>query len=288
MHVEQTRPVPPLSVEELRRHSEQLIDARNIDRKYLDYIGVLMNSRVWRDALAAVPYDRRLLLLPKCLRLEDRCPAPFDDFGLLCKQCGQCSIQDLQNEAERLGYAVLVAEGSALVMALIQTGKIEAIVGVSCLSVLEKAFPYMESAAIPGIAIPLLQDDCKDTTIDLDWVWDVIHLTSDDKTYRLNLDALRRNGRDVVRAGRARPDRGPGRERHAAASPASGWLVPASGGGRSWPPALFKAMQDDPNGAAAGRSGENCRGRRMFPQGLAGPRRHRGRRCVALRRKNAA
>jgi geranylgeranyl diphosphate synthase, type II len=49
-------------------------------------------------------------------------------------------------------------------MALIQTGKIDAIVGVSCLSVLEQAFPYMEAAAIPGIAIPLLQDDCKDTT----------------------------------------------------------------------------------------------------------------------------
>src|SRR5437764_7610368 len=76
-------------------------------------------------------------------------------------------------------------------MAIIQTGKIDAIVGVSCLSVLEKAFPYMESAAIPGIAIPLLQDDCRDTTIDIDWVWDVIHLTSDDTTYRLDLDALR-------------------------------------------------------------------------------------------------
>jgi len=86
---------------------------------------------------------------------------------------------------------VLVAEGSAIVMAMIQTGRIDAIVGVSCLSVLERAFPYMEAAAIPGIAIPLLQDDCKDTTVDLDWVWDVIHLTSDDKTRRLDLDSLR-------------------------------------------------------------------------------------------------
>src|SRR6266852_835347 len=109
-----------------------------------------------------------------------------------CKQCGLCTIQDLQTEAERLGYPVLVAEGSALVMALIQTGKIDAIVGVSCLSVLEKAFPFMEAAAIPGVAIPLLQDDCKDTTVDLDWVWDVIHLTSDDRTRRLDLDALRK------------------------------------------------------------------------------------------------
>jgi hypothetical protein len=87
--------------------------------------------------------------------------------------------------------AVLVAEGSAIVMSLIQTGKIEAIVGVSCLSVLERAFPYMEAAAIPGVAVPLLQDDCIDTTVDLDWVWDYIHLSSDDTTRRLDLGALR-------------------------------------------------------------------------------------------------
>ena len=48
-------------------------------------------------------------------------------------------LVELAQEAERLGYAVLVAEGSALVMALIQSGKIDAIVGVSCLSVLERA-----------------------------------------------------------------------------------------------------------------------------------------------------
>ena len=97
----------------------------------------------------------------------------------------------MQNEAERLGYAVLVAEGSAIVMSLIQTGQIEAIVGISCLSVLERSFPYMEAAAIPGVAVPLLQDDCIDTTVDLDWVWDYIHLTADDKTRRLDLGSLR-------------------------------------------------------------------------------------------------
>lgn len=190
-YVEQYAPVPPLSLEELRVHAERVITQIGANPNYRDYLAVVLNSAVWRDQLAAVPYDRRLLLLPKCLRVEDRCPAPFDEFGLLCKQCGLCTIQDLQNEAERLGYAVLVAEGSALVMALIQTGKIDAIVGVSCLSVLEKAFPYMEAAAVPGVAIPLLQDDCHDTNLDIDWLWDVIHLTSEDKTHRLDLDALR-------------------------------------------------------------------------------------------------
>ncbi len=88
---------------------------------------------------------------------------------------------------------MLVAEGSAIVMAMIQTGKIDAIVGVSCLSVLERAFPHMEAAAIPGVAIPLLHDDCRDTGVDVEWIWDVIHLTSEDRTHRMDLDALRRD-----------------------------------------------------------------------------------------------
>ena len=190
-YVAEYNPVPPLPVEELKVHAERVVETLKCDSIYRDYIGVLINNEMWRETLASVPYERRLLLLPKCLRVESKCPAPFDEFGLLCKQCGLCTIQDLQSEAEKLGYAVLVAEGSAIVMSLIQTGKIEAIVGVSCLSVLERAFPYMEAAAIPGVAVPLLQDDCIDTTVDLDWIWEYIHLTSDDQTRRLDLASLR-------------------------------------------------------------------------------------------------
>lgn len=190
-YVAEFNPVPPQPAEELKVHADRLVTMLQCDPIYRDYLGVVLNNEMWREQLAAVPFERRLLLLPKCLRVESKCPAPFDEFGLLCKQCGLCSIQDLQAEAEKLGYATLVAEGSAIVMSLIQTGKVEAIVGVSCLSVLERAFPYMEAAAIPGVAIPLLQDDCIDTTVDLDWVWEYIHLTSDDQTRRLDLGALR-------------------------------------------------------------------------------------------------
>ena len=191
VYVAEHQPVPPLPQDDLKVHADRLVAQLGVDPIYRDYIGVLLNNEMWREQLAGVPFERRLLLLPKCLRVESKCPAPFDEFGLLCKQCGLCSIQDLQAEAERLGYAVLVAEGSAIVMSLIQTGKIEAIVGVSCISVLERAFPYMEAAAIPGVAVPLLQDDCIDTTVDLDWIWEYIHLTSDDQTRRMDLSQLR-------------------------------------------------------------------------------------------------
>ncbi|HET6248119.1 MAG TPA: polyprenyl synthetase family protein [Tepidisphaeraceae bacterium] len=191
-YVAEEKPVPPMPMDQLKVHADALIERVGCDTKYRDYIAVTLSNESWREQLATVPYNRRLLLMPKCLRVEDKCPAPFDEFGLLCKKCGLCSIQDLQDEAERLGYAVLCAEGSAIVMAIIQTGKIEAIVGVSCLSVLEKAFPHMEAAAIPGIAIPLLQDDCADTNVDMDAIWEIIHLSSDDRTHRLDLEAVRK------------------------------------------------------------------------------------------------
>ncbi|MDC0143800.1 polyprenyl synthetase family protein [Verrucomicrobia bacterium] len=182
--------VPPVPMEDLKVHADELVSALGTKEIYRDYIGILINNELWRETLAAVPFERRLLMVPKCLRVEAKCPAPFDEFGLLCKSCGLCSIQDLEYEAEKLGYAALVAEGSAIVMSLIQTGKIDAIVGVACIPVLERAFPYMEAAAVPGVAIPLLQDDCIDTAVDEDWIWDYIYLTSDDHTRRLDLSGL--------------------------------------------------------------------------------------------------
>jgi geranylgeranyl diphosphate synthase, type II len=236
-YVDREKPVPPLPQEDLLVHAERIVAELGLDAVHRDYAGVLFNNELWREALATIPYERRLLLMPKCLRVESKCPAPFDEFGLLCKQCGLCTIQDFQNEAERLGYAVLVAEGSAIVMSLIQTGKIEAIVGISCLPVLERTFPYVEAAAIPAVAVPLLQDDCIDTTVDIDWVWDYIHLTSDDKTRRLNLTALHED----VRAWFAREqlDALMGTPEGHAEIMARDWLARA---GKRWRPFLTVAV----------------------------------------------
>ena len=190
-HVEREGLVPPLSTDDLLAQAERVCKLAGVDLMYRDFVAIMVNNEAWRDTLARIPYDRRLLLLPKCLRADGRCPAPIDEFGLVCQECGLCSIQQLKAEAEQLGYAVLVAEGSAVVMKMIETGTIEAVVGVSCMNVLEKCFPHMEARAVPGAAIPLLQDGCANTSVDLDWVWDVIHLTSNDRTYRLDLDALK-------------------------------------------------------------------------------------------------
>ena len=155
--------------------TDDLLAEAGISPEFRRYAGVLLNNELWRDTLAGIPFNRRLLLLPQCLRNTEHCSASIDELGLVCEHCGQCAIHDMQSVAESLGYVVLVAEGSPVVMSLVASGQIEGVIGVSCLDMLERVFPYMEAGAIPGMAIPLLCDGCDSTALDMPWVWDAIH-----------------------------------------------------------------------------------------------------------------
>ena len=65
---------------------------------------------------------------------------------------------------------MLIAEGTPIVIKLIASGEVEAILGVACLNVLEKAFDKVLQIGIPALAIPLLRDTCHNTEVDEDWV----------------------------------------------------------------------------------------------------------------------
>jgi len=245
-YVETHRPVPPFTLDELDLHSGRILDSRcGGDAKYRKWIAILLNNAAWRDWVAAVPLDRRLLLLPKCLRDDAECEGTFDEFGLLCADCGRCPITDLKNEAEALGYVVLIAEGTPAVMSLLESGQIDAVVGVSCVSALESIYPLMEAAAIPGIAIPLLYDGCVNTAADLDWVREAIHLNGGDAgPRRLDVDALR----SQVRAWFAPEalDNAPGPATGDTQRIARDWLARS---GKRWRPLLvvsaFRALRSD-------------------------------------------
>ena len=189
--VERERVSPPLSVPELQALAARAVDALGTDAAYRDFVAILIHNAAWRETVAGIPYDRRLLLVPQCLRDAERCRGEIDEYGLLCRRCGRCVLDELHEEAEALGYAVMVAEGSAVVMSLVESGRIQAVIGVSCLSVLEQVYPYMEAGAVPGLAIPLLQDGCRDTAVDVDWLLEEIHRSSEHPFTRLALDDLR-------------------------------------------------------------------------------------------------
>ena len=164
----------PLSKEELEGHARHILTQLNQPDGYVGWTMVLFSSEFFREQVAATPYSRRLLLLPHCLKHAEGCPADYDEFGLDCRQCGACSIADFRARAEDLGYKVLVAEGSPIVLKIIIGGYVDAILGVACLNVLEKAIDKILLAGIPCMAVPLHSSDCRNTSVDEDWVSEMI------------------------------------------------------------------------------------------------------------------
>lgn len=164
----------PMTKDEMEVVCRQILDERGDPEGYLGWTMVMLASSFWRDQIKSIPYDRRLFLLPHCLKHAAGCPADYDEFGLDCKTCGACSIADFRGMAEEMGYKVLVAEGSPIVLKIIVSGYVDAIVGVACLNVLEKAIDKILLAGIPCLAVPLLSSDCRNTSVDEQWVLEML------------------------------------------------------------------------------------------------------------------
>ena len=111
-YVSENALIPPLTIDELKHHTGSLIRNNPQWNKDEKYITIMLNNSLWEDTVSAIPFERRILLLPQCLKDPSNCKADMDEFGLLCKQCGSCLIGEFQEEAEKLGYIVLVAEGT--------------------------------------------------------------------------------------------------------------------------------------------------------------------------------
>ena len=166
----------PLTKDEMESVARKILEEKGLPEGYVGWMMVVLAGEFWREQVAAVPPERRLFLLPHCLKHAEGCPADYDEFGLDCEKCGACSIADFRGIAEKMGYKVLVAEGSPIVLKIIVSGYVDAIVGVACLNVLEKAIDKILLAGIPCMAVPLLSSDCRNTSVDEDWVHEMINV----------------------------------------------------------------------------------------------------------------
>ena len=172
----------PLTKDEMEVVVRGLLNDMELPEGLLGWTMVMLASAFWTDQVASIPPSRRLFLLPHCLKHAEGCPADYDQFGLDCKTCGACSIADFRGIAEDMGYKVLVAEGSPVVLKIIVSGYVDAVVGVACLNVLEKAIDKILLAGIPCMAVPLLSSDCRNTSVDDDWVYQMINVQPPEST----------------------------------------------------------------------------------------------------------
>ena len=86
----------PFTKAELESCGRTLLEQLGLPEKYLGFTMVLIGNFFWKQQFLAIPFERRMLLLPHCLKHAEGCPADYDEFGLDCEKCGACSIADFK------------------------------------------------------------------------------------------------------------------------------------------------------------------------------------------------
>lgn len=182
--VQQKSVCPPVSLKQLEDLAEEFVSSHSETLGMNSWLMVEINNQLWIDTVAGIPHERRLLMLPKCLSRHGECKGEYDEFGLLCHRCGRCNIPNLQDRAEQLGSLSIVAEGFTQVINLIENHVVDAVIGVSCLDSLEKAFPLLVRHAVPGLAIALNDSGCMNTHVDENYVDELLSMI-DESTHSL-------------------------------------------------------------------------------------------------------
>ena len=118
--------------------------------------GVLINNESWRDTLAGI-LTTTLLLMPKCLRVEENARAV--ESSVVCKKCGLCPFRPARERTARLRRSS-PKDGDCTSISRRKDRRVAAE-----LSVVSRArVTHME--AQPFRASHPLSDDCIDTCVD--------------------------------------------------------------------------------------------------------------------------
>ncbi|MBI4297333.1 MAG: DUF116 domain-containing protein [Chloroflexi bacterium] len=134
--------------------------------------------------LTQVAPNRRVLLLPHCLRPSETCLGKYTKEGLQCPEdcLEKCVIHRFRQEALRLGYAgVCVAAGGAMALRFVKQHQPRGIVAVACAQELALGVEGVKQMSQEGldpaiIIIPLHKDGCIDTEVDAQEVLRTINL----------------------------------------------------------------------------------------------------------------
>jgi hypothetical protein len=146
---------------------EQLATKIGVDENELLRLYVESKNRSLIDSFASTPYNERVLLLPQCLRAKD-CPAEIGKYGYECQDCGKCSIKQIRQICNKLGYkGVFIMPGGSLAKKIIGELKPKASMGVACSKELVLGSVLCEKMGIIGQGVELLRDGCINTLVDL-------------------------------------------------------------------------------------------------------------------------
>lgn len=163
--------------EKLNRLMELLGNAAEEGGSFAEVCKALSIRKNKENALAfsQTDYHERIVLVPQCLRSTSDCKAEEEAAEYRCAKCGACKIASIVRRAEELGYqGVHILKGGSAISRLLEELKPRAILGVACnfegaLGILE-----CERNGVVVQFVPLLNDGCADTDVELDEVLEVL------------------------------------------------------------------------------------------------------------------
>lgn len=147
------------------------------DDDLVDQIYIFVKNKSYGNEVFRVPFEKRALFLPQCLRNSKNCEAELNERGYVCKRCGSCSINEIVEYAEKLGYKhIYIVPGGSLVFKILKEirEEIKAAIGVACFTELSEASERLSRYNIPHQCIPLLKSGCIDTIVDVEEVKRII------------------------------------------------------------------------------------------------------------------
>lgn len=134
------------------------------EENMIDQMSVAVRNHVNRSKFNETDNSKKILVLPHCLRSAD-CQARLDETGLVCDNCGKCSVGVIKSKAESIGYKVFVVPGSSFVKKIIKNNDFDSVVGVACYEDLNLTMMNLSDFAPQGVL--LSTTGCFETKVDV-------------------------------------------------------------------------------------------------------------------------
>lgn len=149
-----------------------------IDDSIVDSVGIQLKNKVGLGKFSRVPFKKRMVFLPQCLRSPD-CPSKLSQEGLSCIGCGKCEICNAKKVAADLGCMVFVVPGSSFIRRMIRKYKPGGILGVGCMNEVKDGLDMCRNAGLPAVGIILSRAGCVSTILDWDHFYDMLATKTD-------------------------------------------------------------------------------------------------------------
>ncbi len=141
-----------------------VFNAFSMNDLLVDEILVEIQNAVYLDKFKKQT-DRKVILLPQCLRSSE-CHARCDPlYGFVCTKCGRCDVGGIITEAEKRDFKVFVVPGSSFVKKIFKEYRPTSCIGVAC--PVELSESMQKTSIIPSQGVYLINDGCFETKVNI-------------------------------------------------------------------------------------------------------------------------